>query len=178
MSLHSKVKFSAEDEDLFNSARLLLLFKVLDKMDVRKGINIERIGYFDFFSAQPFLIFREDDEDTRLDLIYYGFESKTISYGSSSQRFENRREKLKQYLAGLIVRDLITIENIDGELVYSITETGKIVADMFNNFYDAAYQKSAKLIIGKLKNMSNKKISANAREWLKAEPFVIDLYDF
>ena len=178
MNLRSRIKFSAEDEDLFNSARLLLLFKILDKMEVRKGINIERIGYYDFFSAQPFLIFGEDDKETRLDLIYYGFESKTISYGSSSQRFENRREKLKQYLAGLIVRDLITIENIDGELVYSITETGKIVANMFNTFYDAAYQKSARLVIEKLKNLSNKKISMNAREWLKAEPFIIDLYNF
>lgn len=178
MNRQNRIKFSAEDEDLFNSARLLLLFKVLDEMNLQKGNNIEKIGYYDFFSAQPFLVFGDNDLDIKKDLIFFGFEATTISYGSSSQRFANRREKLKQYLAGLILRDLITINNTDGELVYVITERGRETANKFNTFYSAAYHRSAKLIVEKMKGWSNKKISMNAREWLKAEPFLIDLYDF
>ena len=178
MKQEINLKFSADDEDLFNSARLLILFDVLDKIGDTVGLNIEKVGYYDFFSAQPFLIFGNEDKKIKIDLILYGFELTTISYMSSSQRFVNRREKLKHYLAQLIIRDLVMVRNIDGEIVYSITDNGKQIANSFNSQYDFAYRKSAKLIIKKFKGWSNNKIALNAKSWLKAEPFVIDLYDF
>jgi hypothetical protein len=172
------LKFSADDQDLFNSARLLILFDVLEKTGDTVGLNIEKVGYYDFFSAQPFLIFGNEEKKTKIGLILYGFELRTISYMSSSQRFANRREKLKHYLAQLMIRDLVKVRNIDGEIVYSITADGKKIANSFNTQYDYAYRKSAKLIIKKFKGWSNNKIALNAKSWLKAEPFVIDLYDF
>lgn len=172
------IRFSAEEEDLFNSARLLMLFGALDEIGDSKGINIERTAYYDFFAAQPFLIFAKEDSDVKLDLLFNGFEATTVSYISSSQRFSNRREKLKHYLAGLIMRDLIDVHNIDGQLLYYITKKGKEAAKKFQSLYSMAYQKSATIIIKRLARLGEKKLAENAREWLKAEPFIIDLYDF
>jgi hypothetical protein len=128
-----RLRFSAEDEDLFNSARILLLFMVLSEIGEHEGINVDRIGYYDFFSAQPFLVFGKDDNETKLKLLLHGFESTTIGYISSSQRFTNRRDKLKYYLSALLMRDLITVKNYDGQLLYSITEKGKEVAAQFKS---------------------------------------------
>jgi len=174
----TQIRFSAEDEDLFNSARLLLLFDVLEGHGIKGGINIERAAYYDFFSAQPFLVLGKGEKDIKFELLYEGFESTTIGYISSSQRFANRREKLKHYLARLLTLDLIKVSNADGQLVYSITKEGKCVASKFKSLYTKAYRKSGRIITNKLSKMSNKKLAENAREWLKAEPFLIDLYDF
>lgn len=170
-------KFSAEDEVLFNSARLLVLFETLSKLGFSDGIDLERTGYYDFFSAQPFLVFN-DDVEIKLELLYCGFESSTIGYISSSQRFTSRRQKNKHYLAALIMRDLISVRNLNGKFLYSITEKGKTAALNFKSLYVQAYRKSAEIIIKKFGKMSDTKLAINAREWLKAESFMIDLYDY
>ena len=54
-----KIHFSSEDEDIFNASRLLILFDVLNKSAKYKSVGIERIPYYDFFSANPFLIFNK-----------------------------------------------------------------------------------------------------------------------
>jgi predicted transcriptional regulator len=175
--IKSEIYFSAEDEDLFNSARLLILFDALSNLS-QDGVPIERIAYYDFFSAHPFLVIGKDETDLKLDLLYYGFESTTIGYISSSQRFSNRRERLKHFLAKLLMRDLIQLKNQDGLFLYSITEHGTTTSSQFKSLYMEAYKKSAAIIVSKLARLSDKKLSQNAREWLKAEPFIIDLYDF
>jgi hypothetical protein len=174
----TRLGFSPEAEDLFNSARLLLLFHVLNEKGNAQGISIERIAYYDFFSAQPFLVFGKGNEEIKLELLLQGFETNTLSYISSSQRFTNRRAKLKHYLAGLLMRDLITLKNIDGHLLYLITEKGKETALLFKSLYTSAYKRSAEIIISKLSRMSDTGLAQSAREWLKGEPFIIDLYDF
>lgn len=178
MKSFNYLKISADDDDLFNSARILILFDVFDENDTLCGLNIEKIGYYDFFSAQPFLIFGNDEKSLKVQLLLNGFEETTIGYMSSSQRFVNRREKLKHYIALLISRDLVKTTVYNGEIVYSITEQGQNIADVFNTQYDFSYRKSAKLIIKKFKGWSTNKISLNAKKWLKAESFVVDLFDF
>lgn len=173
-----RLRFSAEDEDLFNAARILILFDVLREKGNLNGTNIERIGYYDFFSAQPFLVFGKEEEEIKQELLLQGFESNTVGYISSSQRFTNRREKLKHYLAGLLMRNLIDVNNIDGQLLYSITNEGKRIASQFKSLYGKAYKKSAEIVTTKLSKMRDKELSEKARQWLKAEPFIIDLYDF
>lgn len=167
----------ADNEELFNLARLLALFDILDEGKNACGANIERVAYYDFFSAHPMLIFN-NDKTIKLDLLLIGFESMTISYISSSQRFANRREKLKHYLAGLLIRDLISVTNYQGQIVYSITCRGKEVASEFKSMYIKAYRRSAELIINRLSKMSDKALATNAKAWLKAESFMIDLYDY
>lgn len=172
------IHFSAEDEDLFNSARLLILFQMLDETGYSSGANIERIAYYDFFSAQPFLVFGKDDSNVKLDLLLQGFESTTIGYISSSQRFANRRERLRHYLAGLLMRDLILVTNSDGQLLYSITDKGRQTAGQFKSLYITAYRKSATFVIDKLARLSDKKLAESSKQWLRAEAFMVDLYDF
>lgn len=175
--IKSEIHFSAEDEDLFNSARLLILLDVLSSIS-DEGVPIERIAYYDFFSAQPFLVIGKEDKSLKLELLYHGFEATTIGYISSSQRFSNRREKLKHYLAKLLVRDLIEVKNHDGQFLYSITDLGIKKSSEFKSLYMGAYKKSAAIIVSKLSKLSDKRLADNARQWLKAEPFIIDLYDF
>ncbi len=174
----TKIRFSAEDDDIFNSARLLMLFKIIDDILESGGISINRIAYYDFFSAQPFLVFSEKQSSVKLDLILKGFEATTVGYISSSQRFTNRREKLKHHLSGLLMRDLIDIRNIDSQLLYSITSRGKEIAKSLKSLYSLAYQESSVIIIKKLAKLSDTKLDNDAREWLKAKTFIIDLYDF
>lgn len=167
----------ADQEVFFNLARLLVLFDVLDEGKKTEGANIERVAYYDFFSAHPMLIFN-NDKTIKLDLLLVGFESTTIGYISSSQRFANRREKLKHYLAGLFIRDLISVKNYQGQVVYSITPRGKEITSEFKSMYVKAYRKSAELTINRLSKMSDKALAMKAKAWLKAESFMIDLYDF
>jgi hypothetical protein len=172
------IKCSPDEEDLFNSARLLALFGVLNEQKDDAGIPIERIAYYDFFSAQPLLILEKEETNLKLDLLFFGFETTSVSYISSSQRFSNRRERLKHYLSNLIMRDLITVYNSDGKLLYKITDYGNEIASKFNAMYIQAYKKSAELILKKLSKLSDKQLAMNSKQWLKAEAFVIDLYDF
>ncbi|GAG51878.1 unnamed protein product, partial [marine sediment metagenome] len=79
----SKLLFSPEDVTLFNSARLLILFEILENLGIKKGIDLERLSYYDFFAANPFLIITENDP-LWLDLEIAGFETYTIGYISSS----------------------------------------------------------------------------------------------
>lgn len=176
-SVDSLIKESVENDSIFNMGRLLALFSVFNEIFPDDSLNIDRIAYYDFFSSQPFLIFNNDKE-TKIELLYYGFEASTIGYISSSQRFTTRREMSKFYLAGLLMRDLIQVKNLDGRYGYSITNSGKKIASKFKSMYIEAYQKSAVLVIKKLHHLNEKKLDQNAKLWLKAEPFMIELYDY
>lgn len=172
--LHKKIKLYTEDEILFHYSRLLILFDVLDEYGVSDGIGIERVSYYDMFSDKPFLIF-QDDEEAKIELLFHGFESKTLGYISSSQIFSSRREKLRHYIAGLICRNLISFKNIDRQIKYSITQEGKSVANCYKSLYVKAYKKSAELVIKKLSKISDTKLLQLSKDWLKAEPFTMDL---
>ena len=51
-----KMIFTAEDATVFNSTRILLL---LDTISDSEHLDLERLGYYDFFSANPFLMIPE-----------------------------------------------------------------------------------------------------------------------
>jgi len=176
-SVESLIKNSAEDEAVFNMGRLLVLFSIFKGIFPEDSLSIDRIAYYDFFSSQPFLIFN-DDKESKIELLYYGFESSTVGYISSSQRFTTRREMSKFYLAGLLMKNLIQVKNLEGRYSYSITNFGENVASKFKSMYIEAYRKSAVLTIKKLHNFNDKKLDQKAKEWLKAEPFMIELYDY
>lgn len=161
---------------LFNSARLLILFRVVYDLRIN-GVDMERLSYYDFISANPFLMISEDDP-AYLDMELIGFNTKTIAYISSSQRYRTKRFNFKQYLAVLLAKGLIHVTNADGKLIFSITEEGKYAEKEIQTMYSIAYRKSAKFVIIKLKNLSDKKLWENASTWLKAKSFQLDLYDW
>lgn len=172
----NKIIFSPEDSIFFNAARLLIFFRTIYDLDSNKGIDLERLIYYEFFSANPFLVFSEEDPEW-LDLQIFGFEIKTIEYLSSSQIYQTRRTSMRIYLSFLLSRDLIFVSNYNGKLNYYITNLGLEVSNNLNSFYSIRYRKSISLIIKKLKNYSDKKLWEESSKWLEAKSFQVDLYD-
>jgi DNA-binding PadR family transcriptional regulator len=172
----SKFFFSPEDAIVFNTSRLLLLFETINNLTPNQDVDLDRLSYYDFFAANPFLLIDKADPHF-LDLELMGFKSNKIEYIGTAQRFRTKRLSVRQYLAILLSKGLITIENRDEKLIFTITELGVKTANKFNSAYADAYRKSASFIISKLKTYSDTKLSENATKWLETKPFQIDLID-
>ncbi len=171
-----RIKYNPEDDLLFNSSRLLILFEVLDELKFSDGIDMERLSYYDFFAANPFLIFEKDDP-VYFELELIGFESNKLEYLSTAQLYRTKRASIKQYLAYLVCKNLIKLENIDGRIVFKITELGLDMSKGLISLYALAYRASLSIVVQKLKKYSDKKLWENASIWLESKTFQIDLYD-
>jgi len=171
-----RLLLSPEDFTLFNSARLLLLLKGVDELGIEEGVDLERLSYYDFFAANPFLMIMEDDP-SRIDLEVAGFETHTIEYISSSQRYRTKRSHLKQYLSVLLAKELIDVSNTNRKLYYKITQNGIEYTNEMKTMYACAYKESVLHIIKKLKRLSDKRLWEEASKWLEAKSFQVDLYD-
>lgn len=172
----NRIIFSPEDAILFNSSRLLLLFESLNESGTRPAIGLERLCYYDFFAANPFLVVDKEDP-MWLELEIEGFEPNKLEYISTPQRFRTKRESIKQYICLLVSKGLIKVEIKGGKILYEITSRGIQTARKTNSLYAMAYRKSASFVINKLKNFSDKKLWENASNWLEAKSFRVDLYD-
>jgi hypothetical protein len=174
--IKEKLLLNPDDFNTFNVARLLIVFEVL-KFDFKSdGIGLERLSYYDFFAANPFLLTITDFEMKR-ELEYIGFETITIGYLSSSQRYRTKRASLKQYLAILVSKRLIRISNQNGRLLYQITDFGVLQSKQLTSLYAIAYRKSLKIIINKFKGYSDKKLWDEASNLLEAQSFQVDLFE-
>ena len=83
-----------EDLLTFRIARLRWLLDVVATLELKKPLDIERLGFYDFFVANPFLAVG-DDEAARREVALAGFSSYDLSYQSSGHRFANRRARLR-----------------------------------------------------------------------------------
>src|SRR5215471_8213685 len=90
-----------DDLLIFRVGRLTLLLDVLASLPLRKPVDIERLGLYDFFAANPFLVIGEDDP-MRQEVSLNGFSSYDLSYQSSGHRFASRRKRLRHDLAMLV----------------------------------------------------------------------------
>lgn len=159
----------------FRLGRLLLLLDVARQQSGLKPLDIERLGYYDFFADNPFLVF--DDGDEQQDLLLEGFHKRNLSYQSSAQRFTNRRARLQHDLMMLIAHDLAYASTAQGKVEYGITDMGHEFTSSIRSLYARAYRRSARLIVSYLNRLSDTKLQENAKLWLRAEPFLIDIYD-
>lgn len=171
-----KILFNPEDDIIFNSSRLLILFDVVRDLDIKKGMDLERLSYYDFFAANPFLIIKKDNPE-RIDLEIEGFISNKIEYYSTAQLYRTKRASLKQYLSLLITKGLINMINKDGKFIFNITQLGIDTSKKLNTMYALAYRKSVAIIVNMLKRYSDKKLWESANVWLESKSFQIDLYD-
>lgn len=160
----------------FRLARLALLLDVVPGLPNRKPLDVERLGYYDFFADNPFLVFGEK-HPLRKQLVLAGFDSRNLSYQSSAQRFTNRRARLQHDLALLVARGLVGVATEQRHVVYSLTEDGHAVADDLGSMYAAAYRRSAELVGRELNRLSDAALRQRAKEWLAADELLIDLYD-
>lgn len=160
----------------FRLARLLVLLDVAAAQKPIKPLDIERLAFYDFFAANPFLILDDEDPERR-DVLLAGFTANSLSYNSSAQRFTNRRARLQHDLTLLIAYALAGAENVQGRIAYTVTERGSALVRDLRALYASAYRNSASIVIRRLNKLSDKKLREESRRWLRAEGFLIDIYD-
>jgi hypothetical protein len=160
----------------FRVARLMLLLDVTATLELKKPLDIERLGFYDFFAANPFLVIGED-EAARRAFILAGFSSYDLSYQSSGHRFANRRARLRNDLAMLIAYGA-TVAAVEGQrVVYQINERGQALVGEFQTLYASAYRASAEVVVARLDRLSDKRLREDAKRWLNDDRLLIDLYD-
>lgn len=164
-----------EDHVAFRLAQLLLLLRTLRRVETT-GTHLERLGYYDFFAANPHLLVSDEDPE-RGRLLMAGFDPSPLSYASPGQRFSSRRERLQHDLALLVSYGLAAVEQVPGRVTYGITETGQNIADGFTALYARGYVKSAETVIARLRRLSDTRLREEARGWLRAPDTLLDLVD-
>lgn len=174
------VSFVPENDTVFRLAQLLLLLEALDR-ESRPGAALERLAYYDFFSANPYLVISRDD-DEHSQLVMAGFDDRSLSYASSGQRFTSRRERLQHDLGLLVAYGLASATVQGGAVIYTITRAGSNLAARFTALYARSYLVSAAVVVRRLRRLSDTKLRENARAWLRPEhasfpDAILDLFD-
>jgi hypothetical protein len=165
-----------EDLDLFRLARLLLLLAEVGKVKKPRALDIERLGFYDFFAANPFLMVdAESPAGTRLALA--GFNSRTLGYQSAAHLFATRRERIRFDLSRLVGLAMVETVIQEGKIAFAVSERGVGLADTFASLYAQSYRESAALVAGAFNKLSDSKLRVEAGNWLRAESFLIDLVD-
>lgn len=160
----------------FRLARLALLLDLAPQLPNAKPLDVERLGYYDFFAANPFLIIKDDDP-LRRELVLAGFDSRNLSYQSSAQRFTSRRARLQHDLAMLVAYGLVHVHADQRRVIYALTEAGEDMTAALRSLYARAYRRSVDIIVRRLNRLSDKALRESAQDWLAAEGLLIDLYD-
>ena len=158
-----------EDLPAFRIAQLLVVLKEIDQL-----INMERLGYYDFFTANSMLI---DSLDTaeRTALVMAGFDSRTIDYQSAAQRFANRRQRLRADLASLIAYGLAEIHVADGAVLYGLTSTGSAASIGLTTSYADGLRQAIAIALPTLRRLSDRRLRVQATKWLRLQSLDLDL---
>jgi hypothetical protein len=155
----------------FRRGQLLVLLEHLDG-----PVSFDRLGYIEFFAANPFLVWREDSsERTRLQLA--GMNPKALSYQATTERYANRRSRLRSDLGGLASWGYLRTDTIDGMLACELTERGRSAARDLQSLYADAYRLSVSLVLPKMRNVTNKRLGQLVQQWLRLDDMRIDLLD-
>lgn len=135
-------------------------------------IDIERLGYYDFFAANPFAIFGPEDQLERARLHRAAFDERQLSYASTGSRFANRRRRLQHDVAILVAYNLAERRD-EG---YGLSERGAEFVEALAALYADQYQTSVQVVHERLRKLSDSKLAESARGWLKTPSLILDLY--
>lgn len=161
-----------EDHVLFRITQLLLLMRVVAGPDTQ-GLGLERLGYYDFFSANPFLVIGRDETKARAQLHLAGFDERQLSYAATGHRFVNRRRRLQHDMALLVAYDLATLR-AGG---WTLTARGLDTAHQFTALYAEQYMTSVRLVVQRLARFgSDAALAKQAGQWLREPQLILDLY--
>jgi hypothetical protein len=158
-----------EEHVLLRAALLLLL---LDEVGAADGIGVERLGYYDFFSANPFAVFGADDDRERAELHAAGFDEGQLAYASTGARFANRRQRLQHDVALLVAYGLVGPSGAG----YAITPAGRAAASRLLSLYAGQYRAAARLVHGRFRKLSDTALAERARDLLRHPSLLLDLY--
>ncbi len=163
-----------DDLTVSRLARLTLLLSATPDEPNAKPMDVERLATYDFFADNPLLVFAPGTSE-RTAVLTAGFDSTTLSYHSSSQRFSNRRARLQHDLAQLLARGLIRARTDGKRVVYELTASGGELADAFCSVYANAYRESARLVTRALNRLGPRQLRVQTERMLHAEAFLVDL---
>lgn len=174
-ALSSAVPRSPEDRQVFRLAQLTVLLEVAGEEKIAMQ-TVDRLGFYDFFSANPFVVVSGDDRrdaTDRLTLRLAGFSSRQLSYASTGQRFVSRRRRLQHDLALLIAYRVAEID----ETGYTLTPSGQELAARLSSVYAEAYRDAARVVLRRLRRLSDRQLRQQADEWLGRSWLLIDVLD-
>jgi hypothetical protein len=163
-----------EDIAAFRMGQLLVLLDTIAEQDLEPP-TLERLGYYDFFSANPFTLFAGDSREHRV-LRLAGLSPKALSYTSSSHRWTTRRQRLENDLALMVAHGLAKRVPARGRIAYASSETGRHIVEHLFSLHGAAYRRSAELVLARLRKLSDPQLVAVAQERFKQPLFSLDIY--
>jgi hypothetical protein len=153
----------------FRRGQLLLLLSLFSE-----PLPIDRIGYLEFFAANPHLIVSDRDA-VRLELA--GFNPDALSYQSAPERFTNRRSRLRSDLAGLTAWGYAAPRLVDGRIACELTTNGREAASQLTSLYADAYRRSVEMLRPFFR-LSDAALARKANQWLRiSDDNRIDLLD-
>ncbi|QJT03184.1 hypothetical protein G9272_25275 [Streptomyces asoensis] len=164
--------FRPEDQEEFRLAQLLLLLEVAKNSNLAP--SAERLGVLDFFAANPFLVIQPSDAEYR-DLILAGFSVKPLTYAAPGHRFVTRRSRLQNDLALLIAYGLAIPTTSAGHRVYHISDAGQTAASKLSSIYAQGYRTSVEVVAKRVRKVPDSKLPEFCRQWLQADPAMLDL---
>ena len=157
------------DLPAFRIAQLLVVLRGIDQL-----INMERLGYYDFFTANPMLI-ESLDTTERTALVMAGFDSRTIDHQSAAQRFANRRQRLRADVASLIAYGLAEARVENGAVLYGLTPTGSNASIGLTTAYADGLRQAMSVVLPTLRRLSDRGLRRQATEWLRVQGLDLDL---
>ena len=164
-----------DERQTMRLARVLLLLAEAPLQPYKKPMDIERIAIYDFVADNPLLLFPEG-EPQHDELLRAGFDPRSLSYHSASQRFANRRATLQDDLVQLLSLGLIAAARKSSTVSYVLTRRGDEVVTRLESSYADSYRASSRLISNKLNRIASTPLQARVGQFADARPFVIDLY--
>jgi hypothetical protein len=174
-ALSAAVPQGPEDRQVFRLAQLTVLLEVAGEENTVMR-TVDRLGFYDFFSANPFVVVSGDDKrdvTDRLTLRLAGFSSRQLSYASTGQRFVSRRRRLQHDLALLIAYRIASID----ETGYTLTPSGRDLSARLSSVYAESYRDAARVVLRRLRRLSDRQLRQQADEWLGRSWLLIDVLD-
>ena len=160
-----------EEHTVFRLAQLTILLGEIAPSDQRP-VDLERVGYYDFFAANPFAIVQEGDAVERARLHRAAFDERQLTYASTGTRFANRRRRLQHDLALLVAYGLAQPQGSG----YVQTAAGAELVGSLSALYVDQYKESTRIVHGRLRRLSDAQLAESARRWLKEPSLILDLY--
>jgi hypothetical protein len=167
----SPISIPPEAHPSFRRGQLLLLLEQFDG-----AVTLDRLGYMEFFAANPYLILR-DDSSERTRLMLAGFNPKALSYQATTERYANRKTRLRSDLGALAAWNYVSTSTVDGLRACSLTALGRDRASSLNSLYADAYRLSVSLIRPHFRGLTNTALAKRVQEWLNIGDLRIDLLD-
>jgi hypothetical protein len=172
VSRDANAGWEPESERNFRLAQLLLLLEQAGLL--RRDIpSVDRLGYYDFFAANPFIVTSDDyphRERDRIILKRAGFLEGQLSYGQAGQRYVSRRERLREDVSVLLGWGLVAM-NHKG---YGLTAPGEALAENLSTVYADQYREAVRIVISRLGPLSNARLVATVQRWLGETWLLVD----